>query len=173
MDKSRSFPVEAALLTAVAALLCLGLFAAPAERCANAEVLVSGSLLIPDRSYDGLLLVVEVDGEYCRPARLDRRGRFQASIPAGSSARLHFMKPGHLPKEVVVDTRDMAGSDPCSYAPRKVSFDVRLEREERALGKAYDGPVGTVAFTKGSNLSRVRHHKRYAALRSEDDASTP
>jgi len=42
-------------------------------------------------------------------------------------------------------------------ANRTVEFDVVLEPESKRPGRAYDGPVGSLAFNRGTGSTKVRH----------------
>lgn len=162
MEKQRSITLEAALLTALLALLGLSLLAAPASSPTGNEVIVTGLLHVRDVTVQDVIMVVEVDGERCQYGRLDGNGRFTLTLAVGGEARIVFMKPGHITKEVVVDTRNSSTVLGRGGTPRKVKFDVVLEPEAAALGRAYRGPVGSVGFSKGSGTVTVKHHKRYA-----------
>lgn len=162
MEKQRSITLEAALLTALLALLGLTLLAAPAAPTTGGEVIVTGWLHVKDITVQDVIMVVEVDGERCQYAGLAGSGRFTLTLVPGTEARLIFMKPGHITKEVVVDTRNSATVMRIGSKPRKVKFDVALEPEAAAVGRTYKGPVGTLGFSKGSGALTVKHHKRYA-----------
>jgi hypothetical protein len=176
MEDRRQFPLEAALLTALAALMCLGLFAEPGAHCTRpsggcgtAVVEVDGWIEAKMERKEHLLVYVEVGDQLLRPSSISANGRFKLAVPAGSEARLHFSLPGHLAKEVVLDSRDMRHTDPCAtgYKPRRLEFGVRLEPDHKAPAQGYDGPVGTIGFTKGTALPKARHHKRYLPLVEE------
>jgi hypothetical protein len=159
MEKRLSPTLEAAVLTALLALMGLSLFAAPgASR--SGEVVITGRLHADASAMDDAFLVVEVDGRYCHPVRLTGHGRFTVVLPAGAEARFQFEKPGHVAKEVLIDTRNLDGRGRSNYKAHKVDFDVVLEPENALRGRAYTGPVGAIAFTKGSGTVQVQHHKR-------------
>ena len=161
MEKRLSPTLEAAVLTALLALMSLTLFAAP-RPAKGGEVIVTGRLFADGRLSDQALLVVEVDGAHCLPAKLGEGGRFQVPVPAGTEVVLRFEKPGHVAKEVVLDTRQLNGAMGSTYKPRKVTFDVVLDKEGALQGRGYTGPVGTISFAKGGGAMKVRHHKRHA-----------
>lgn len=120
------------------------------------DVVFTGWLRVEDRDVDDLILVVEM-AESCHYAEVLPNGRFIATVPVGSQARLTFMKPGYLAKEVDLDTRHSMPTRKAARANRTVKFDVVLEPEEKRLGRKYDGPVGTLGFHKGTGSTRVRH----------------
>ena len=160
MHKRAHITLEAALLTALLALLGLSLLANPTYDAE--QVVITGWLHVEDSRVDDVLLVVEVDGVLCQPALVQGNGRFVIGLPAGSKATLQFSKPGHLPKEVLVDTRNALNTPQARRANRRVKFDVVLEPERARPGHAYAGPVGSIGFVNGTGTMRVRHHKRFA-----------
>ena len=88
---------------------------------------------------------------------MEGSGRFSLSVPAGSRVVLTFSKPGHLTKEVVVDTRNALVTPQAERTNRKVRFDVVLEPVRKRPGCKYDGPVGSLGFVNGSGTMKVKH----------------
>jgi len=129
---------------------------AEAGRDFPVEVVFTGWLRVEDRNVDDLVLVVET-AESCLYAEVLPSGRFTIAVPAGSQARLAFIKPGHLTKEVELDTRNSMPTRKAMRANRTVKFDVVLEPEEKRPGRKYDGPVSSLGFNKGSGSTKVRH----------------
>lgn len=162
--KTRNFPtLEAVALAALLAIAGLSLFAAPAligELAAPAEVRFTGWLHVEDRNVDDLILVVTVDEDRCLYAEVESTGRFTITVPVGSKALLSFLKPGHLPKEVAVDTRNSMNTGKAQRLNRKVKFDVVLEANEQRPGRKYEGPVGSLSFVNGTGTMKVRHDLR-------------
>jgi len=120
------------------------------------EVVFTGWLRVEDRNVDDLVLVVEV-ADHCLYAEVLPSGRFIVAVPVGSQARLAFIKPGHLTKEIDLDTRNSMPNQKAARANRNVKFDVVLEAESKRPGRSYDGPVGTLGFHKGTGTTKVRH----------------
>ena len=158
MEKRISLSCEAALLTALCALIGLSLFGTPAPAVGRDEVLITGWLHVSDA-----ILVVELEGEHCLYTKLEFNGRFAFTVPVNAKARLVFLKPGHLPKEVEVDTRNALNTPKAERMNRKVVFDVVLESEEQRPGRRYDGPVGSITFVNGTGTMKVRHDLRVVA----------
>jgi hypothetical protein len=157
MEKRFHFSCEAALLTALFALLALSLLAAPAS---PGSIRIAGQLYITDGHLSDAVLVVELEGEHCLAAELDATGRFTMDLPLNSKVRLHFIQPGHLPKEVLVDTRNALNTPKAQRENRKVKFEVVLEAEEQRPGLKYDGPVGAIRFVNGTGTMKVLHDLR-------------
>jgi hypothetical protein len=154
--RKHSFPAqEACLLAALLAAAALGVVASPPAR--SAELLLTGQLHARDRSMRDLVLVVEIDGERCQYANITGNGRFSVHVPVGAEARLIFKKPGHLEKEVVIRARNAANPRKADRKNRTIRFDVVLESEQQRPGLQYDGPVGSIAFAKGTGSMQVRH----------------
>ncbi len=162
MVKRINIPLEAVALAALLALFGLSVFAAPTNEAPD-RVLLTGWLHVEDRTVEDLVLVVELDGEHCLYAEVRGSGRFIVEVPANSRAVLRFDKPGHLSKEVVVDTRNALASSKAQRANRRIDFDVVLEPEEKRPGRRYDGPVGSLRFVKGTGSMKVGHDLRVVA----------
>jgi hypothetical protein len=160
MEKRLHFSCEAALLTALFALLALSLFAAPVAPARPDAIRVAGQLYITEGHLADAVLVVELEGEHCLAAQLDAHGRFTMDLPMNSRVRLHFIQPGHLPKEVLVDTRNALNTPKALRENRKVKFEVVLESEEQRPGLKYDGPVGAIRFVNGTGTMKVLHDLR-------------
>lgn len=159
MKTQRRPSIEALLLLALFALIALGSFASPAGQ----EVLLTGRLLAADRDASDLVLSVEVEGS-CLYAKVTESGRFSIVVPPGSMATLSFIKPGHLTKEVIIDTESAFAGTRAVKHERKLEFDVVMVPEEKHPGQSFIGPVGSVGFIKGSGTLRVRHAQQLSAI---------
>ena len=150
--------------------LKLGLFAAlfsfvgtasatkpPMPPSAQESVTVTGWLHVEDYTMEDMIVEVEVNGTY-QVARVSEGGRFQVELPADSKATLRFEKPGHLPKEVVVDTNNMKGGGRTQRS-RHVRFAVIMELERFMGGMTYAGPVGSIGFDPQGGCVAVTHDK--------------
>ena len=162
MNKRNDKKLEATALAALLALSALTLFGAPAMTPPD-EVLLTGWLHVDDRTVNDLVLVVELDGDRCLFAEVHASGRFEVLVPVGCKALLSFIKPGHLTKEVVVDTRNAMNTTKAQQTNRKVKFDVVLEPIEKRLGRKYQGPVGSLIFVNGTGTMKVKHDLRVVA----------
>ena len=129
---------------------------AEAGRDFREEVVFTGWLRVEDRNVNDVVIAVEV-ADQCLYAEVLPSGRFIIVVPAGSQARLAFFKPGHLTKEVELDTRNSMPTRKAARANSTVKFDVVLEPEQKRPGRRYDGPVGSLAFNKGTGSTKVRH----------------
>ena len=163
MEKRLSLSCEAALLTALFALIGLSLFAGPSPVIVRDEVRITGWLHSKDGRMDNAVLVVELEGESCLYTELAFNGRFAFTVPLNAKARLIFLKPGHLAKEVDVDTRNALNTPQAERLNRKVEFDVVLENEEQRPGRRYEGPVGSITFLNGTGNMKVKHDLRVVA----------
>ena len=98
--------------------------------------------------------------DICLYAGVESPGRFTVVLPVGHQVTLSFSKPGHLPKEVVIDTRYSMMTEKAQRANRKVKFDVVMEPLEKRPGRKYDGPVGSLSFFRGTGTMKVKHNLR-------------
>ncbi|MBL0129640.1 MAG: hypothetical protein IPP83_19800 [Flavobacteriales bacterium] len=168
MIKRITIRPEAVLLAAALALLALTALSAPATT--RDEVVLTGWLQVEDHNAADIVLSAEVN-DNCLYAEVEGSGRFSLSVPAGSRVVLTFSKPGHLTKEVVVDTRNALATPQAERTNRKVRFDVVLEPVRKRPGCKYDGPVGSLAFVNGSGTMKVKHTFSVVAdqaIRAED-----
>ena len=152
-------------------LLCMGLGALllsnptrawssppPSGPPVHDAVVLTGWLHADDLYMDDISLEVEVNGTVERVA-VSEAGRFTVALPADAEATLRFAKPGHLPKEVVVDTRHAAEGD-LGGRIRRVRFAVIMEQERHMGGFSYAGPVGTIGFEEGGGCLAVSRDSR-------------
>lgn len=125
----------------------------PAQR----TVLLTGWLHVEDYTMEDVVLRIRV-GTTTRTASVAESGRFTVELPADTKAVLRFEKPGHLAKEVVVDTRH-AGAGDFNQRSRHVKFAVIMQLERHMAGLTYPGPVGTLAFDEGGGCLAVSHDR--------------
>ena len=163
MKKRFNITFATALLIAMFALFALSLAASPVPPVSGDRVRISGWLHADNIRQDDAILVVEMNGEHCLAAELHDNGQFFLTLPVGAQSRLIFTKPGHLPKEVEVNTRNAMNTSKAERMNRKVEFNVVLETEEQRPGLQYDGPVGAITFVNGTGTMKVRHDQRVVA----------
>ncbi len=156
----------------LAGLLSLGgiLCFAMAAQASSAEVTISGRLHAENSALSDAVVVVELGNDACLRSELDASGRFKFNVPVGTKARLIFIKPGYLTKEVEVDTKNAMTSEQARQLNKKVKFDVVLEEELEHVNEMYMGPVGFIHFVNGSGLMRVRHDERMIPLAKPAEA---
>lgn len=157
------------LMAALMALLALSSTSSraedpPAPPAAFDAVQLTGWLHVDDYDFDDATIQVEVDGDV-QTAHVSKTGRFEISLPAGTEATLRFEHPGHLSKEVVVDTRH-ARDGYLGRDTRQVKFAVILEQERYMGGQVYAGPVGNLAFDKDGGCLTVQHTNKLVVGRS-------
>jgi hypothetical protein len=121
-------------------------------------VILTGWLHVEGYTMTDVTVEVEVNGAYSI-ARVTEAGRFTITLPAGAEAKLRFEKPGHLSKEVLVDTRHAQDGDQ-GQRVRRVKFAVIMELERRMAGLTYPGPVGSIGFDQGGGCLAVAHDRR-------------
>jgi hypothetical protein len=129
----------------------------PAGPPVREEVVLTGWLHVEDYTMEDVTVAVEVNGSL-HVAPVSGTGRFTVTLPADAEAVLRFEKPGHLPKEVVVDTRHARDGNPGQRA-RRVKFAVILELERHMGGFTYPSPVGAIGFEQGGGCLAVTHDR--------------
>lgn len=154
------------LLPALAA--CLLPFSAtqadpPPAPLANSTVELIGWLHVEALSFDQATVEVQVGGSV-HTAPVSRTGRFDVLLPADAEVLVRFEHPGHLSKEVVVDTHHAELSHD-GKGPRQLRMGVVLELEKRMGGLAYAGPVGRLAFDAQAGCVAVEHTRRLTPAR--------
>lgn len=155
----------------VAALLAL--FAAtspafadgPAAPVEAGTVQLTGWLHVDDLSFDLTTVEADVNGMVLF-APVSRTGRFSLTLPVNANAVLRFEHPGHLPKEVKVDTHFAGVGEPGQHA-RHINFAVVLEPERHMAGLDYAGPVGTIAFDKGGGCAAITKERKLVPTRRQ------
>jgi len=147
------------LLAASAALLLAApsyALAPPAGDVNEAAVTLTGWLHVDDSFMADVTIEVDVNGEV-RTAYVSQTGRFDIDLPAETSATLRFEKPGHVTKEVTVDTRHVQDGDFGGQRRRQVKLAVIMEQERFMAGLTYAGPVGNLGFEPGGGCVAVAH----------------
>jgi hypothetical protein len=145
----------------IAALLTLinttALAGPPPGPPAEETVVLTGWLHVEGYTMSDVVIEVEVNGAYST-AHVSENGRFTVTLPAEADAKLRFEKPGHLPKEVLVDTHHATDGEP-GQRVRRVKFAVIMELERRMAGLTYPGPVGSIGFDQGGGCLAVAHDR--------------
>ena len=159
MKAQRHDSLAGSLLAGFLSLAGIACFAMAAQGADN-MVTISGQLHADDQSLADAVVVVELGDDACLRSELGANGRFEFKVPVGSKARLIFLKPGFLTKEVEVDTKNALNNDDARKLNKKVKFDVVLDEELQHMDEVYMGPVGYIHFVNGSGLMRVRHDER-------------
>ena len=159
MKAKRPDSLAGSLIAGLLSLAGIACFAMAAQGADN-MVTITGQLHADDLSLSDAVVVVELGDDACLRSELSANGRFEFNVPVGAKARLIFMKPGFLTKEVEVDTRNALSTDRSYKMNKNVRFDVVLDEELQHMDEVYMGPVGYIHFVNGSGLMRVRHDER-------------
>ncbi|MBK9761331.1 MAG: hypothetical protein IPO90_15520 [Flavobacteriales bacterium] len=130
---------------------------APASPKVLDAVVLTAWLHVEDLTMADVLVELEVDG-VLQTGHVPENGRFEMSLPADVDAVLRFSKPGHLTKEVVVDTHHVTDGG-FDGKKRHVSFAVILQQERHMAGFTYPGPVGSLGFDEGGGCLAVAHDR--------------
>ena len=109
------------------------------------------------RRHQDAVLRVEVNG-VTQIAPVSETGRFELMLPAEADVVLHFELPGHLAKDVTVDTHHARDGD-FRQRKRHLEFAVVMEPQQGLNGMVYAGPVGVIGFDEGGGCIAVSHNK--------------
>lgn len=139
----------------------------PAGRASDATVELTGWLHVEDLTMKDVVLEVEVNGTV-RTAHVTESGKFNIDLPADAAATLRFEKPGHVTKEVTVDTRNVEDGSFSGQKKRHVKFAVIMELERFMAGLTYAGPVGKIGFEQGGGCVAVAHTRQVEPARKAD-----
>lgn len=120
-------------------------------------VVLTGWLHVEDHTMADVVLEVLVNGT-ARTAHVSETGRFSVTLPADVEATLRFEKPGHLSKEVLVDTRHVQDGS-FDQRTRRLRFAVILQQERHMGNWTYNGPVGSIGFEQGGGCVAVQHDR--------------
>ena len=162
-----SIHLPAVLLAALTALSAplTALAEGPDGPASERVVQLTGWLQTYDLSFSDVVVhVVLEDGG--STTTVNDRGRFEVNLPADVEAVLRIEKPGHVTKEVVVDTRH-ASTGSFDDRVRKVSFGVVLEPERHMADLTYAGPVGTITFDADGGCLAVEQHRTVMPTRRQ------
>ncbi|MBK7268041.1 MAG: hypothetical protein IPI07_00480 [Flavobacteriales bacterium] len=129
----------------------------PTAAASEEAVVITGWLQVEGLTMKDVIVEVEVNGT-TRIAPVSETGRFTVELPANAEVLLRFEKPGHLSKEVTVDTR-YAGNGKGGQKKRHVKFGVIMELERWMGGLTYAGPVGSIGFDQGGGCLAVEHDR--------------
>lgn len=134
----------------------------PAPLSANTVELI-GWLHVEALSFDQATVEVQVGGSV-HTSTVSRTGRFDVLLPGDAEVLVRFEHPGHLSKEVVVDTHHAERSHD-GKGPRQLRMGVVLELEKHMGGLTYAGPVGRLAFDAEGGCVAVDHTRRMTPAR--------
>lgn len=120
--------------------------------------MLTGWLHVEGYTMEDVVITIDVNGE-SRTGSVNENGRFDIELPVDAEATLRFEKPGHLAKEVVVDTHHSRTGD-AGQKSRHVKFAVILELERWMAGLTYPGPVGNIGFDESGGCLAIDHDRR-------------
>ncbi|MBK8340191.1 MAG: hypothetical protein IPK99_09495 [Flavobacteriales bacterium] len=129
----------------------------PPAADSDEAVVLTGWLHVESLTMRDVIVEVEVNGT-TQIAPVSEAGRFTVELPANAEVLLRFEKPGHLSKEVTVDTR-YAQDGKAGQKKRHVKFGVIMELERWMGGLTYAGPVGSLGFEQGGGCLAVEHDR--------------
>lgn len=161
-----TFTLSALALTCLMGTVPARLASSPYTPPAEDAVTLTGWVHVEDLSFDNTRVKLEVNGEE-HIVPLSPLGRFDINLPVGTEAVLRFEHPGHLAKEVVVDTHDARAGE-FKDGTRHLKLAIILELERLMAGMKYAGPVGNIAFDKQGGCVAVDHTRKMVVGRKNE-----
>lgn len=150
----------------VAAVLMVTTRASAAPGSTLDAVHITGWVHVEDVDFARTKVLLHIRGEE-HWVPITPLGRFDIDLPLGAEAVLRFEHPGHLAKEVVVDTHG-ANAGEYDDGTRKLRMAVILELERLMAGQKYAGPVGNIAFDKDGGCVAVDRTRRMVVGRTNE-----
>lgn len=119
---------------------------------------LTGWLHVDDLGFEQTDVQLQMNGaSYYVP--VSRTGRVDVALPVGVEAVLHFSHPGHVAKEITIDTRFAQAGEFAKHL-RHIQFAVILEKDYFHEGIAYAAPVGTMSFDEQGGCLAVAHDNK-------------
>lgn len=157
-------------LNLVPAMLAFALMASTVSFAAPGNLLdavhITGWVHVEDLGFEKTRVLLHIKGEE-HWVPITPMGRFDIDLPVGAEAVLRFEHPGHLAKEVVVDTHG-ANAGEFEDGTRRLRMAVILELERLMAGQKYAGPVGNIAFDKEGGCVAVDRTRRMVVGRTNE-----
>lgn len=164
MEPKNPFILRGALCTMLALPAALAFAATPPH--VEEAVILTGWLHADDLTMTDVVVHVEMDGSTWS-ANVTEGGKFSITLPANAKATLRIEKPGHLPKEVTVNTHNVHEGEAGKQRVRRISFAVILDPVRRMAGLVYPGPVGGITFDQGGGCLAVAHDRKRVPARRQ------
>ncbi|QQR86273.1 MAG: hypothetical protein IPJ76_17045 [Flavobacteriales bacterium] len=157
-------------LTLVPTMLAFALMASTSSFAAPGNTLdavhITGWVHVEDIGFEKTRVLLHIKGEE-HWVPITPMGRFDIDLPVGAEAVLRFEHPGHLAKEVLVDTHG-ANAGEFEDGTRRLRMAVILELERLMAGQKYAGPVGNIAFDKDGGCVAVDRTRRMVVGRTNE-----
>lgn len=138
-----------------AAWLVFPALAGPPPGGSQTAVHLTGWLHVEAEGFCNTQVEIEVNGVQF-PVPVTRTGRFDISLPLDMEVLVRFAHPGHLTKELLVDTHHSRTGAP-GKKERHLRFAVILKDEQSMSGFDYDGPVGNIRFDEQGGCTVIDH----------------
>ena len=133
--------------TLIAACITLSIAAG-----AQTFVTFTGDVRMPDQDLHPVRMTVS-DGHETMDVVLGRNGAYSFHIPVKERVTLTLESPGHITKEVTIDTHGVPEARGLFARTVRVAFDLELERQPDDLHLCYAGPVGHIAFAENDGIT--------------------
>ncbi|MBV6406109.1 MAG: hypothetical protein IT228_07880 [Flavobacteriales bacterium] len=112
---------------------------------AQTYVTFTGAVHMPDQELHAVRMTVS-DGSETMDVMLGRHGSYSFHIPVNERVVLTLESPGHITKEVEIDTHGVPEANGLFARNVRVAFDLELERQPDDVLLCYAGPVGRISF---------------------------
>lgn len=126
--------------TLIAACITLSIAAG-----AQTFVTFTGDVRMPDQDLHPVRMSIS-DGAESMDVVLGHNGAYSFHIPVNERVTLTLESPGHITKEITIDTHGVPEAKGMFARTQRVAFDLELERQPDELKLCYTGPVGAIAF---------------------------
>lgn len=127
------------------------------------EVQFSGRILADDNNNRDLRVTVETGSGEPIACTLRANGTFQFAMQPGLKATIRVTKPGYFTKEIAVDSHNALCSPNARKMYKHVRFDVQMQ-ECPWDQRRFAGPVGAIAFAKGTGRVLIKHDRTLVDL---------
>ncbi len=122
------------------------------------RVRFSGRILLDGLSSSDLKMSIESDHGEAIPFVLRPSGAFYFTMETGMRATVRITKPGYFTKEIALDSHHALSTRFARRRYKHIRFDVQMQ-EGPICKRRFAGPVGSVAFAKGTGRVLVRYDR--------------
>lgn len=127
------------------------------------RVWFTGRILLDGISTKDVQMTVETESGEKVPFVLRPGGTFYFAMHPGSKATMRITKPGYFTKEITLDSHNALSTRYARRNYKRIRFDVQMQEEPRQKHR-FAGPVGSIAFAKGTGRVLVSYDRALVDL---------